>query len=114
MEFTYTKPLAEEVPKEIRLEVYKKAKELIENWYNSDTKNFGLVNPQLCLILPCILYNQETYLDNDNEWNDWYPHETVLGFTDFTNEDIDLIWNSNNQNKKRLELVNKWIEQLNK
>lgn len=112
MEFTYTDSLKNEVPKEIRLEVYKKAKELIENWYKPNTENFGLINPQLCLILPCILYNQDHYLGGENDWNNWHTHWAVLGFTEFTDEDIKDIYHSENQDKKRLELVTKWIEQL--
>lgn len=111
MEFTYTESLKNEVPKEIRLEVYKRAKNLIENW---EKGTFGLINPQLCLILPCILYNQENYLDSENDWNNWCPHGTVLGFTEFTDYDIEEILISSDINAKRLELLTQWIEQLEK
>lgn len=110
MEFTYTNPLTEEVPKEIRLEVYKKAKELIENW--EEEINFGLQTPQLCLLLPCILYNLENYLDDSGNGETWSTCDTVLAFTEFTEEDIEAIANSIDKNVKRLELVTQWIEKL--
>jgi len=107
----YTKSLTEEVPKEIRLEVYKRAKELIENWKK---ETFGLLNPQLCLLLPSILYDCKNYIDDGNCEDIWYPNETILGFTEFTEQDIENIFNSSDKNIKRLELVNKWIEDLTK
>lgn len=109
MEFTYTDSLKNEVPKEIRLEVYKRAKNLIENW-GEDT--FNLDNPGLCLLLPCILYNCETYLSNGNCESGWLYADTVIGFPELTLDDIEDIRQSFDRNKKRLELVTNWIKQL--
>ena len=107
----YTRPLNEQVPKEIRLEVYKKAKDLIENWKK---ETFGLINPQLCLVLPSILYNCKNYISDGDCETVWSPSDTIEGFTEFTEDDIESILNSMNRNKKRLELVTQWIEQLEK
>lgn len=110
MEFTYADSLKNKVPKEIRLEVYKRAKNLIENWKKG---TFDLYNPELCLLLPCILYNCERYLDRGNCDEYWGCDCTTLAFTEFTEEDIERIMNSKEPTNIRLELVTKWIEQLN-
>lgn len=99
----YTKSLTEEVPKEIRLEVYKKAKELIENWDNQ----YDLDIPQLCLLLPSILYNQDTFLQGT-----WYFGQTKIGFPELKNKDILNIVEAEEPNIIRLKLLNKWIEKL--
>lgn len=103
MEFTYTDSLKNEVPKEIRLEVYKKAKELIENWDNQ----YDLDTPQLCLLLPSILYNQDSFLQGT-----WYFGQTKMGFPELKKEDILAIAETEEPNIVRLKLLNKWIKQL--
>lgn len=46
------------VPKEIRHEVYKEALKIVKNF----NRNYGLTDPHLCLLLPCILWQLENYI----------------------------------------------------
>lgn len=72
------KNLCVEVPINVRLEVYKKALELIENWR---PPMFGLQNSHLCILLPVILWKLPHFeLDNEYSEYDWNYEETKYAF----------------------------------
>ena len=71
-----------EVPKELRLEIYKKAVEYYNNynpqndWSVSKSKGRGL-----CLVLPCILWDLVDYYGNPPHLTEpWKHHDTQFAF----------------------------------
>ena len=76
----YDCTLEEVVPSEIRLEVYKEALNFIEN----DKKEYGLDKYDgLCLLLPCIMWDLNHFLNNDPNGNYWYYGDTQYSFPEF-------------------------------
>lgn len=56
----YNEPLSKEVPLELRLDIYKKALHFVSNYGNIELPG-RLIYPELCLLLPVILYNFDHY-----------------------------------------------------
>jgi hypothetical protein len=105
----YMQPLISILPKEVRLEVYKKTKQVILK--NEDV--FGLKrNYHLCLLLPCILWNLNYYLDYPTCDEYWSFSRTPIAFPELTKQDIELIQESEDINKVRLKLLNSYIKKL--
>lgn len=101
----YQGKITEIVPDEIRVKVFKKAIDIIKR----KKPKFGLNALQLCFILPCILFDQKSYLEGD-----WYSFDTRKMFPEITDDNVTLIENSKEPNKVRIELLTQWIEQLTK
>jgi len=112
MNYNYKQSLKLEVPKEIRLDVYKRAITIIEN----NEKSYGLENYCLCLLLPCILYELEHYLDNVNGLDEnWHFWDTEIGFPELKGfmKNMRGVNSIDEKNKIRLtflkEIVNNFV-----
>ena len=76
----YDCTLGEIVPETIRLEVYKEALDFIEN----DGEKYGLDKYDgLCLLLPCVMWDLDHYLNNDPNNCCWAYTETIKSFPEF-------------------------------
>ena len=81
--------LGEVIPSKIRLEVYKEALDFIEN----DKEEYGLNKYDgLCLLLPCITWDLNHFLNKDPNENCWFWDDTQHSFPEF-GELIHLITN---------------------
>jgi len=103
--------LKKEVPKELRLEIYKKALDFYITGgmiARMDPKNAGL-----CMLLPCILWNLEDYLDgNPNDDSDWNYHDTQKAFPEITKRIIYKVRDSEDTVKKRIKILKRIIKRL--
>lgn len=75
------------VPKAIRLQVYRKAIELIKSGEHA----FEMDSFSLCLLLPCILWNLITYMDDAPDAEDWIWQETPEMFRELQVSHIERI-----------------------
>lgn len=119
MKNTHITSLKEELPIEIRLEVYKEALDNITNLSTSYTYDLG-DNRSLCLLIPCILWGLDTYLNNAPNKEDWSFNDTSIAFPECSKKVRDSInslytnpdSNIPERNKLRIEYLNKWIKDL--
>lgn len=102
------------VPKKKRIEVYKKAIEIIE-------KNeivYELQVRGLCLLLPCILWNLKSYLDDSPRGCVWNHYDSQKMFPEITEKVIDKIKDCGNSRTvkdiERIELLKSFIAKLEK
>jgi len=105
---THILNLKQEVPKEIRLEVYIKAVEYINN--PIQTKGFGL-----CIILPVLLWDLNTFIAASPDGNDWSYQETCKAFPELTDEVLETLFHTHTTKErkiKRLEYLEQFIKQL--
>lgn len=115
----YLHKLDHEFPKEVRLEVYKKAIEIIEKCETHDYYDLGK-NCNLCLLLPCITWNLKDHLDDPTINGEHYSFDytvTIKSFTELNKEiinEIERCFFYNKKNEIRLEYLNKWVAQLEK
>lgn len=97
--------LSTEVPAEIRLEVYKEARLLIDKG-----ETYGL-----CVILPKALWGLRSIFDKSPDGNSWGIEETPVAFPELT-EDIEqrleTATPSGYKKQLRLEYLAKWIQEL--
>ena len=67
--------LKEVVPKEVRLEVYKKALEFYKggktSQYNLEEQEQYPSQMGICLLLPCVLWNLKNYCSNHPKTNEY-------------------------------------------
>lgn len=99
------------VPKEIRLEVYKEALEIFKN----NTKKSDLnTKSGLCLLLPCILWDLENFLDKAPDGKHWSYSDTGKRFPELTDNVIEDIEKCGEEEaiKKRTEYLEQFIKKL--
>jgi hypothetical protein len=68
--------LEKELPKKIKLQVYKKALKL----YKNDENTIRQLGQGLCLVLPCVLWELNHYLDNAPNAGNWSHLKTEIAF----------------------------------
>lgn len=109
------------VPKETRLEVYKEALEIINKIIENEEneKEFKHLGAGLCLMLPCLLWGLDHFLDNfttiDNKELPWSPWETSDMFIELNEDSIDFIERGNNNKEfylKRQKVLIGFIKEL--
>lgn len=110
----YNKQLTEIVPPEIRLEVYKKALNLIENWKHGEEeeKQRFLPFPELCILLPTLLYEQKHWRNKDITW---FHSESKISFPELNNGFLSEIYVFHEQLKItpiRIKYLKIWIKEL--
>lgn len=106
-DFNYKERLTKIVPPNIRLEVYKIALEYVKKW---EELTFGLETPQLCFLLPTILYNQSHFQLRKVKW---YFEATTFGFPELTIEWISKIEKYNSiSDELRIEFLKESINKL--
>jgi len=102
------------VPRELRLQIYNTAKDLIlsrERAFNlsqHDDKN----SYPLCLILPCLLWGLEDFCDKGPAGRTWDFKETQIAFPELTDKCIDAIEGAENCNVERLARLEMYIKEL--
>lgn len=118
----YSGNLDSEIPPEIRLLVYKKAISQIKR--KTYTK-YGLESAQLCLLLPCILWDLKSYTSfgpNNYNWentNNAFPEFTDKEINSITSIPINLSAESaiaksrRKRDKKRLEILKNAVIKVN-
>lgn len=110
--------IGDPIPDEIRLEVYKEAKVHIENAIkNPEYDVYGLEGFMgLCTLLPCILYDLETFEDDQPNGLYWEYELTPVSFPELAGfiEKIDKIEGQRERNKMRLKFLNSSIKKLSK
>lgn len=76
--------LDKELPREVRFPVYKKALEIYKSIIKDNSVEFAGMGVSggigLCMILPCILWNLNDYLDNAPDGNHWSFLRTSTAF----------------------------------
>lgn len=72
--------IREELPKEIRLEVYQEAISILQNFLKTGNSDKYSANGALCLLLPCLLWDLVTMWDEDPQGNHWDPYHVPQGF----------------------------------
>lgn len=107
------------VPIEIRLEVYKEA---ILALKQTDSDKYSLIGSKgLCLLLPCILWDLETFSDETPEYKNWDWHDATIAFPELTEKVIKLLKMFQPDDKKtfaksknayRITFIKQWIEDL--
>jgi len=114
MKNSHIKNLLSPVPPEIRLEVYKEAKERIEK---DEPVNYDIF--ALCLMLPCLLWGDEDVDVKCPDRSEWYSVETPIAFPEIK----DYIFKLNSlsesncrdiKNPIRLQCLNEAITKLEK
>lgn len=101
--------LTEILPKNIRMEVYKEALKFIkckEEKYGLYGKHSGL-----CLILPCILWDLDTYLSDDPNDNQWEYFDTSTAFPEIS-EILNTLSNSELSIDDKVKLRIEFLENL--
>ena len=96
--------LGDELPKEVKLQVYKRALEIIKK----DKLVFGLETSLfLCLLLPCILFDLTMYLQSQPNGKVWVYYLTKKSFPEINYKAIEKLKMSSAIKKRRiLELEN--------
>ena len=75
--------LDEELPVEIRLSVYKKALDYYISVKNGGDNKYDLIGEGgggVCLVLPCILWELDSFLSEDPKGNDWDYSDVKIAF----------------------------------
>jgi hypothetical protein len=105
------------VPVEIRIEVYKEAMKIIKRGEPAH----GLHFLELCLLLPCILWNLKHYCDDSPSGLMWYIEETPNMFPELTrnrlNRIISIAWDKmgihiKEKNKMRIIVLREMIKEI--
>lgn len=99
--------LQRELPKEVRLSVYKEALALYEEnkqgkYSRTKDDSFGL-----CILLPCVLWHLKHYLDDDPNDMSWNFTNTTTAFSELAPYILnqDSVWD----NKDRIEILKEII-----
>lgn len=123
MKNIHIKNLLSEVPKEIRLQVYKEALE----YYDKELYNilYNLITPPglctgyygigICLVLPCILWELHNYLSASPANEVWDYEDTSIAFPELSKEIISEITKASIKGDDidyRKSLLKKWIKKL--
>ena len=106
--------LSKELPKEIRLDVYKKAIDIIENDIDDKKVNFGIKCKGLCLILPCILWNLKSLNELTPKGKDWSYDGAKIAFIEIRKHinKLSKIPTERESNIYRLEILKNIVKQL--
>lgn len=103
--------LKSEVPKEIRIQVYKDAIKILKKGEGI----CGIGNDLgLCLILPCILWDFEDFEDLTPANQNWYWWDTKIAFPEITKEIIQTIYDcpKHKRNILRIEYIKHFLKEL--
>jgi hypothetical protein len=104
------------VPPEIRLQIYENALLFFEaddddysynHYYKLEKEGAGL-----CLLLPCILWNLDDYLENQKNNKYWNYSDTSIAFPELTEEIAQEIMYCQKPVEKRIKYLKKWIKEL--
>jgi hypothetical protein len=98
--------LEKELPKKIKLQVYKEALELYKNDENT-IQQFGV---GLCLVLPCVLWELSHYLDYPHN-EDWRHYDTPKAFPEiryYLDSLKEPLGSGHSANTTRI----KWLEEI--
>lgn len=97
--------LHDKIPASIRLKVYKEAKDtiirFIDNIDNHKYREYNLISPSLCLLLPCILWGLSKYLDDDPNGEPWSFYDTKTAFPEIADGIKDITHYANSHYYKR-------------
>lgn len=113
MKNEHIKNLKAEVPREIRLEVYKELLERIKKKQTLEGDRHQLF--QMCIYLPVILWGfGDVRGDTGPDGSYWDYEDTVYAFPELTQDVIDSIENVklSIRNAVRAEYLREWIKQL--
>lgn len=109
MKNTHIPNLHSEVPKDIRLEVYKEALRYYENKEYEDPANFF----GLCLVLPCILWDDWTEKQPDGTYWDYLSSKKAFPeLTDKVINNINATLRGGQDMKLRKKYLKQWIKEL--
>lgn len=97
MKNTHIPNLLQEVPKDIRLEVYKEALDIISNNIRHESGS-GF---SLCLLLPCLLWDLDWYCNLAPDKDSWDWRDTTKAFPELTKDIITNIITYNNDNETK-------------
>lgn len=112
------------VPQAIRLQVYKESLKILQDVNNSikykieQKKYYGMFGSiGLCVLLPCVLWDLESLLDNGYNFKVWDYRDTIIGFPELKSK-IDLIYHTKSidpykKNKIRIEILKGIINDQN-
>lgn len=84
----YHKTLKKKVNKRTRIKIYKQAIELLKTNQPHFDMDKGL---PLCLLLPCILYQLDHYLQSNPDGTSFNYKDTPIAFPELTPERIEFI-----------------------
>lgn len=108
MKNTHIENLLTEVPRELRLEVYKETLTMFENnslWFHG-----------LCLVLPSVLWGLESYHDYAPDGSVWDFEDTSTAFPELSKEVIEYIENiydyTDSMDAVRMNFLKLWIVEL--
>jgi len=99
-------PQKQEVNKEKRLEIYKDALDI----YQNNPKKLEGLGSGLCLLLPSLLWNLSSYMDDDPQRKSWDYDDTVILFPElrlFIESSPNII-----TEEKRIEFLKESIKAL--
>lgn len=101
--------LGDELPREVKLEVYVKALEIIKE----DKLVYGLeTNLFLCLLLPCILWDLKSYLHYQLSGKVWVYYRTKKSFPEINYKAIEELKISSAIRKRRIKELENAIAKL--
>jgi len=104
----------QEVPPNIRLEVYKEALQLIQS--DTDRSKRNKLGIGLCLLLPVLLWELECYCSKLSNGRVWFYDQITKMFPELTSKKIDIITrtHADQRDKIRIEFLKEMIQRLEK
>jgi len=106
----YNGRMEQELPIQVRLEVYKKVETLIieRNW-----GKYGISGPWLCLTLPCVLWDLKHVNNHGPDDYEWTCRKTQIAFPELSHKVVEILDNiCGNATPQRLEFIREWIQKL--
>jgi hypothetical protein len=105
--------LEKELPKKIKLQVYKEALEL----YKNDENTIKQLGYGLCLVLPCVLWELNHFLNSAPNGEGWKFKDTCIAFPEIDKyieeiSDISIYDNTIEKMQKRIEVLKEIIQNL--
>lgn len=105
--------LTEVLPVEVRREVYTKCIDILEEMLDNPTQSFFGANTKsdelgLCILLPCILYNLEHYLDKaKGKKENWWYGDTPKAFPEVKDyiDTVRYLGTLKGRNERRIEIL---------
>lgn len=84
-QYTLEKKLPLEIRREVYIEAHRRLKDSLRNGNDYDIKELcGTISGQLCLILPCILWDLSHYMNNGPH-GAWHWHDVKIAFPEIKN-----------------------------
>lgn len=99
--------LEKELPKKVKLQVYKDALEL----YKNDENTIKQLGWGLCLVLPCVLWEINHYLDTMPNEECWSHKETEIAFPEIKPYINSLNEPLNHKHTNTLTRIS-WLEEI--